>query len=75
MKETDIKETTVSKLADIGRVGRIDLNAPLDGRLEKIQGSLGNPYAYVSSSGIKVKINHTGEKPIDEALFEYFTEN
>ncbi len=33
----------------------------------------GRLYDYVSADGIKVKINYTGEKTLEDALFEYFT--
>ncbi len=43
------------------------------GRVEKITGAPGNPYAYISANGLKIKINHTGEKHLDNVLLEHFT--
>jgi hypothetical protein len=71
--EINIKEANVNDLICIRRLSGIDLNRPLPERLKKITDTLGNPYAYISSAGIKVKINHIGERTVDDALLEHFT--
>ncbi len=72
MKQTNIEKTDAGYLKSIGRLREIDLSLPLSERLEIIGGRLGNPYAFISAEGIKVKVSYTGEKTIDEVLFEHF---
>lgn len=60
-------------LTDTGCLAGMDLYLPLPERLEKIRHCMGDPYAYVNSDGIKVKINYTDSKTIDQVLFEHFT--
>ncbi len=73
MENTNTNGTRTGGPRNISALGKFDLNVPLPERLERITSVMGNPYAYVSSNGLKMKINHTGKRPIDDALFEHFT--
>jgi hypothetical protein len=75
MKAADINETQISPLKNIKELNLIDPNLPINERLTKIKARLGNPYLYISSCGVKVKINHSGIKKIDEAILEHLIKN
>ncbi|MDR1753454.1 MAG: hypothetical protein LBR74_00915 [Eubacterium sp.] len=75
IKKASIKEMDINLLNDISCLRNVDLSLPLSRRLEAIIDCLGSPYMYISSNGIKIKINHIGKQTIDEVLFEHFIKN
>jgi hypothetical protein len=72
MKKISLRDVDESSLREIGSLPPVDMTLPLPERLEIIAKKMGNPYRYLSSDGLKVKINHANEKTLDDALFEHF---
>jgi hypothetical protein len=57
----------------LGGLNGISLSRPADERLEIISTSVANPYRYISSRGLPVKLNHRHARTLDEALYEHFS--
>jgi hypothetical protein len=70
-KAADINETNIGSLKSIKGLNLSDPNLPINERLKKIKAHLDNPYLYISSGGVKVKINYCGTKNIDEVILQH----